>query len=356
MTIKKIMVVIICFFGLILSGFASSSGVLNIVPDAETTSVAGSYNYITGNIWNVYYNQAGLSKISDVVASASYKRVMNLFNYANLAAGFPLVKGFGAVGISFLDYGNTPLVTTFDGSTGLPVEGNTFYAYDFLVSVGYAYSLKNLGLNVGAGVKFLQNDIANNRVFYSAADLSIMESFLGDLSFGLNVRNIGVGINTVSDLPLNGSFGFSLPSKFLYKSGNDSTKFILGGQVNFNIVPSAINTVYGMASIKILFKNIFHINSGVVLGRNDVFIRFSSIGAGYSPMKNISVDYAYSQDADNIGFNHTLTLTYYPFNSISPKLKKTSEKSLTSPDTKKTTSLKEEQKVIKENQNEDWGD
>ncbi len=280
---------------------------LNIIPDAATTSIAGFSDNFNESIWSIYNNQANIGTFSYNLISFSYKRLMNLFNFVNLASGFKLKYGYVGVGLSFMDYGSDSLITSIDAATGLPVGGEEFYSYDLLFVTAYGYEFEKIGFSSGIGIKLLQNSIANRDLLYSVIDFSFLKD-IGDFRANLNIRNINLAMSSLSDIPLSINMNLLIPSSLFSKSKTRYSYFIPG--INFDLSDSILERVYGSLGVKIFLNRKVDLSGGMYIGKNNEFLQLNSLGIGYKIKRNILLNYSFSRESTYTEFTHCFTLQY----------------------------------------------
>ncbi len=315
---SKIIISIFIIIGILFAyNNIYASEILNLIPDAGTTGIAGLSDNSDNSIWSVYNNQANIASFDMHLFSFSYKRLMNLFNFINLAGGFKLKYGYAGIGISYMDYGSETLITGIDASTGLPVGGEDFYSYDLLVATAYGYDFSSIGLSAGIGIKLLQNSIANRDLLYAVFDVSFIE-MVGDIKLNLNVRNVDIGLSSIQDLPVNLNFNVLIPSTLFIKQSYNNQSFYIVSGVNFDMSDSVVEKVYGSLGADFMLNNRVNLRTGVFLGKNNVFIQFNSLGIGYQVNNAVKIDYSFSRESEYTEFTHSFTVQY----ALNPGTKK----------------------------------
>lgn len=211
---------------------------LRTLVGARASSMGGAFMAIPGDIYNVYYNPAGLAALNKRQGTLTYLNHLLDFQSGFLAYGQPFLNGTIAVGVHYFDYGN------FEGKDENNNPTSDFGSNSWTFSVGYSqYVIK--GLSLGASGKFINFKIAEFSENALAVDLAAIYSIESEaLHFGLGVFNVGTTttafIDTKDDLPMSVQFGASkqlehlplLVSAALIKYKGESLDFRFGGELN----------------------------------------------------------------------------------------------------------------------------
>jgi hypothetical protein len=151
--------------------------------------MAEAYTALADDINSIYWNPAGLGKISRHEITASYLSYVVNINSGYLGYTQPMLGGGFGVGLIYLDYGEIP-VTTGENPTG-DGEG-TYRPYDLAAIISYGCSL-HPALNVGINLKGVYEDIQGYTANGVAVDLGGIYELTRarDMSVGLTVKNLG---------------------------------------------------------------------------------------------------------------------------------------------------------------------
>lgn len=135
----------------------------------------------------IYYNPAGLSAVPYSEAMFSYMTYLADINvsYVAVSANF---RDIGAFGLSFntLDFGDIP-ITTFEHPDG---TGTTYSPGFYVVGLTYARSITDR-VSAGVTVKLVNETIIGTSAMGGAVDIGIQYRFVGNLSIGAALKNIG---------------------------------------------------------------------------------------------------------------------------------------------------------------------
>lgn len=174
---------------------------------ARPSALAGAFVGIVGDINNVAYNPAGLSYLTEKVASISYTNHILDFNTGFLAFAKPVSNGTAAIALNFVDFGQ--FERRDETNQALGEFGSSALAF----SLSYATGLIE-NLSAGGSVKYVRFDIDNFSASALAADVGLVFSVPSkDLNIGFAVQNIGANldnfIDTKDDLPTSLQLGAS---------------------------------------------------------------------------------------------------------------------------------------------------
>ena len=118
---------------------------LEFQPDAHGVALGGAYSAVGEGVSSLWWNPAGLSRLSRPETSVSYMRYPGraAFDYTFIAAGIPIIKdklvAGGYVGYLDMAHLNVTTVTQPDGT------GEVYKPYDYQAAASVAYRLiKNL--------------------------------------------------------------------------------------------------------------------------------------------------------------------------------------------------------------------
>ncbi len=204
---------------------SSSFSFLRIGAGAGPVGMAEAYTALADDINAIYWNPAGLGKITRHEITASYLSYVVNINSGYLGYAQPMLGGGFGIGLIYLDYGAIP-ITTGVNPTG---EGEgTYRPYDIAAIISYGCRL-NPALNVGINLKGVYEDIQGYTANGVALDLGGIFEFPGerDLSVGLTVKNLGYQtkafIDETHNLPLTIDLGWG------YKMLSDTLRWGLDG-------------------------------------------------------------------------------------------------------------------------------
>ncbi len=335
----KIMKHTIFFFGLFLTLVAWSQtggehvfSYLNLTTSPRQAALGGSVYSLNDDVSQPFWNPACINNTMDGQTAFNYLNYLGDIQYLSLSGVYELNPKIGSfhAGINYLTYGTLIEADELGNETG------EFHAYDMSLSVGYAYTIPNTALRIGANMKFLQSLIAEFNSTGIATDVGLYyESKEPRFTLAAVVRNAGVQLMTYDglreSLPLQVSIGGSLypehmpfrwfwamddllPWKIAYPNPSDE-------QVDFN----------GNVSTKVpgFFDNLFrHFSTGVEMFSGKGFnlrvgynarrarelrinnVRtFAGLSFGFGlRVKRFHLDYAYSR-YHPVSDSHTFGIT-----------------------------------------------
>ncbi len=154
---------------------------------ARSISTAGAFLSNTYGAEAIYYNPAGLAGSTRSEVLFSYMNYFADINISYFATGFN-VGDIGTFGISYkaIDFGNIP-VTTESNPEGTGANYSPAY-----YTLGFTYA-KTVTDRVRAGVtmKYISEGIMSTRAQGLGFDFGVQYKFVGDLSIGVAIKNIG---------------------------------------------------------------------------------------------------------------------------------------------------------------------
>lgn len=321
------------------SAGSTSATFLKLPLGPKAVSMAGAYTSVSGDIYSMYYNPAGLNFVDNSLSIMHNDYVLDMnqlyIAYANKSHLFDKYIGNRESRFA-LSFNYFYTAKDLERRSGLyendilnpisPVEGR-FRAYDFALSANYAF-IYDYRTYMGAGLKFISQTIDNESAYSFALDLGIIRSVefkekLFDVGFA--VKNIGPGIKFDKkrfDLPL--TFALGISHRIL------ETQTLL----SFDILKYIDNYPYFMFGMEQAVSSKFFIRAGYKyrLYGNELgaFSGFST-GIGFN-YENYSFDYAFTPYSD-FGYSHKLSLTYrFPVKKSAvqkkeEEIKRTDEKS-----------------------------
>lgn len=269
---------------------------------ARASAMAGAFIAIPGDVHAMHFNPAGMSTITNRVASATYLNHVLDFQSGFVGYAQPF-RNYGVlgIGINYMDYG------TFNETDNNGEKYGTFGASSFVISTAIGREFFQ-GASAGIGFKYIRSEIERYTAQAYAFDVGILYAvpFAEELNIAVTVTNIGQStsafIETKEDVPLKYAAGFSkklahlplLLNVLVYKYVDFDFQFALGGE--FTLSPG-------------LFLRLGYNSIGRdqrVEGDLDQ-VAGASIGFGYQ-WKQFSLDYSLSSMGE-IGSLNRLTFS-----------------------------------------------
>ena len=189
---KKFLTVTLIFINAIL--FAQSkvgstaAPFLNIGIGPRALSMGGAFVATANDVTALYWNPAGISKMSDNQALFSHTQWFADITY-NWAGATLNLGSLGNIGLSltYLDYGEME-VTTMSEQEG---TGEMFGASDMSLAFTYSRRLTDR-FAIGGSIKYISQSIWNSTASAAAVDLGVLfHSDIYGLRIGASITNFG---------------------------------------------------------------------------------------------------------------------------------------------------------------------
>src|SRR3990172_8495738 len=134
---------------------------------ARPSSMGGAFIAVPGDVYNVIYNPAGLSALSQRQGALTYLNHLLDFQSGFLGYAQPVWHGVAAAAFNFYDFGN------FDGKNENNEDTGEFGANGLVFSIAYAQDIiKNLSL--GGNAKYIRFQIDNFTETAIAVDAGLL--------------------------------------------------------------------------------------------------------------------------------------------------------------------------------------
>jgi len=302
--LKKLIyaVVIVFAFIIIISEHVdakeSGSSFLRISADATGAAMADAQGAMTGDVYAMYWNPAGLSDILFKEFGASYQSIFQGINYSFLGYA-TLTKKFGAVGgqVFFLSSGSiTSTYENPDGSFG--GSGSSFSVADLGIGFSQAKSITR-SLSYGLSVKVLSHKIMDQQASSIAGDVGVIyQSLAEQLKVGVALQNFSTEYRFINEYlrePWN--IRFSALYNF------DKIPFMVVG--DYNIISGYPNAL-GIGAEYRLF-DIIALRAGLKLPPPSGLVSSISTGLGINLLGLYQLDYAVSSHLA-LGINQRFSL------------------------------------------------
>ncbi len=181
---------------------------LNLETSPRAAALGGTFVANTNDVNVMFYNPAGIAKLTATPVSTSYLMHLEEINSAYVV-GSRFFEGYGrfAASVQYVNYGTFTKADEYGNQTG------EFGASDLAIAAGYG---NELGENFyyGISLKFIYSGIDSYSSTAIASDLGLMYILPETKwSFGFSVLNLGTQltsyISETEKLPLNVRLGFS---------------------------------------------------------------------------------------------------------------------------------------------------
>jgi hypothetical protein len=308
---------LIFLFSGISRAISSNAGTTNgnflkLATDARGVAFGDSSVTMAQGADALRWNPALLASLDGKNVSGTHVQYYQGVTMENVAGAYPFENSGLAVSAFYLSAGDLE---------GRDVSGNAtgdFKFYDLVGTVGYGRKLMNrtegsaVDLSLGAGLKLVQEAIANQSYENPAIDLGLALTPLDDLNLGLTVRNLSSGSAHFSREIVGGA-SYTVYRNFtagvaVNESNDAPVRFSAGGEYRF---PEAYN-----AAVRAGYQSHDSVDdstdSGITSLRNGGLAGLT-MGAGFDfpipqlQSMKLGADYAMAPFGA-LGISHTITL------------------------------------------------
>ena len=166
----------------------TAAAFLSVGVGARAMAQGGAYVAAADDASSLYWNAAGLARMTRGEAFASHSEWLGGLRHDHLAVAMPALGGVAAVGVTSLGVPEM-LVRTEDRQEG---TGETFDAQDIALALAYARAITDR-FSLGGTVKYVQQRIWNESATGVALDIGTQfrTDFFGGLVIGASVSNFG---------------------------------------------------------------------------------------------------------------------------------------------------------------------
>lgn len=265
---------------------------LTLPQGARPVAMGEAFTAVSGDIYSVHWNPAGLADLGGWAATASFAPTYLDMYYGYLAGAKSWRKASLGLALSYFDYGG------LDGLDEHARNPASFTASDLAVSLGLAYRLPRQKLQLGISSRYLSQRIEEESAGTVMFDLGAVKK-LHRLSLGASARNLGPGpkfVEQASGLPVTFALGAT------YYFYNLPLVPALSVEIPLDDSPAAA------AGIEYSFAKHLSLRAGLKTERDDGFLSWLRAGFGVN-YQGIRLDYAVIPSA-NMGYTHTISLGY----------------------------------------------
>ncbi|OQX90055.1 MAG: hypothetical protein B6D65_00060 [candidate division Zixibacteria bacterium 4484_93] len=271
----------------------SQAQFLEIGPGARSSGMAGAFLGVADDITAIYYNPAGLARLTGAEFGAGYLKYPAGINYSYAAAAYPAFGG--VIGSAFYNLGTDKMpVRNPSHPEG---TGQTFSANDMACGMTYSRMLTDR-FSVGITAKFIGEFYEDETAYGWAVDIgTFYQTQFKSLRLGMMLSNFGPDMKFIEQsYPIPMAFQFGMAAEVLQDANNRLTLSLLGLHPNDNLEKFGFGVEYAFREYAFLragyrltgysFKDIDKYNS-----------EGFSFGGGISvpvAMKKVCLDYAYT--------------------------------------------------------------
>ncbi len=202
------------FILIILTNFSAAGLFDDRYPSARALGMGGAMVAVANDVWAGYYNPAGLADVQNYYVASSYNMPFGYSFFRNyfIAGTAELPENYGAVSISFQDFGVNYLGNEMSTEYTAAISHGFYLMKDIHSSLSFGYNLKlyhwKLGESVGTwnesdGV-YLNDGLELGSASTFGIDIGAQASLYGRTFIGVYLININaptIGANTKHDLP-----------------------------------------------------------------------------------------------------------------------------------------------------------
>lgn len=264
-------------------GVGSSAGVTLLQPvSAKVSGLGEACASLSGEVFSLYYNPAGLSSLEQQAVSFMYQKGVAEDNFTTLIYGKKFTFGTLGVSVLYYDTGEVEMYNT-DGVLISEVGQK-----DMVFSIGGAKEIG--GFPVGINLKVISSEIFGESATAFAVDLGGQykkELFNGRLQTGLSIQNLGTELTYLEEgesLPLTIRPGIS------YSKEMNSNAFLVSCDIPYYVNEEEMLVLFG---VEYTYNKLFSLRGGYRLNLDDADKEDESINIGLGiNWKNYSLDYA----------------------------------------------------------------
>jgi hypothetical protein len=197
--LRKLMLVFLVLFCVVSHGQIGGKYVyqfLNLVTSPRQAALGGKTITIYDNDVNqVHFNPATINADMNNNLALNYGSYFKEVTYGTASYAYTYdrhLQTFQA-GVNYVNYGK------FDGYDQNGQATSQFTGNEIALSLGYAYSIPNTDLFIGANTKLISSTLESYHSFGAAVDLGFLYiDEKNDVNWGLVVRNVGTQITSYS--------------------------------------------------------------------------------------------------------------------------------------------------------------
>ncbi|MDQ1317011.1 MAG: PorV/PorQ family protein [Candidatus Poribacteria bacterium] len=287
---SEYLLIIMCFLLILcmsqqLYAEEANSSFLGIDVDARGNAMGGAQGTITGNIYSVYWNPAGLSEVLFNEVGATYNRMFQDINYSFIGYAMPS-DFYGTLAFQVCYLGSGPIISTYESLDGsFAGEGDSFSVTDISFGVSQSKVITE-NLAYGVNIKFISHKIMDKNAFDLAGDAGVIyQPPVKGVKFGFVFRNL----STVYSF-MNSKFREPWNLKFASSYELSDIPLTLAG--DYNVIAEQKDTLNIGAEYWIF--DIVALRTGMRLPSPNGFLSSLSVGIGFNLLDLYQLDYSFS--------------------------------------------------------------
>jgi len=266
----------------------ANSSFLGIDVDARGNAMGGAQGTITGNIYSVYWNPAGLSEVLFKEVGATYNRMFQDINYSFIGYAMP-TDFYGTLALQIFYLGSGAITSTYENLDGsFAGAGKSFSVTDMGFGVSQSKAITE-NLAYGVNVKIISHKIMDKSAFDLAGDAGVIyHPPVNGLKFGFALRNLSTMYSFLNSK-------FREPWNLKFASSYELTNIPLTLAADYNVVAAQKDTLNVGAEYWIY--DIVALRTGMRLPSPSGFLSSLSIGMGFNLLDLYQFDYSLSPNS-----------------------------------------------------------
>jgi hypothetical protein len=262
-----------------------NSSFLGIDIDARGNAMGGAQGTITGNIYSVYWNPAGLSEVLFKEVGATYNRMFQDINYSFIGYAMPS-DFYGTLAFQVFYLGSGSITSTYENFDGsFAGAGDSFSVTDLGFGISQSKAITE-NLAYGVNIKLITHKIMDKNAFDLAGDAGVIyHPPVEGVKFGFALRNLSTMYSFMNNK-------FREPWNLKFASSYDFSNIPLTLAGDYNIVAAQKDTLNIGAEYWIF--DIVALRTGMRLPSPDGFLSSLSAGIGFNLLDLYQLDYSLS--------------------------------------------------------------
>ena len=274
---------------------------------AKAAAMANAYSAASSDVNSVFYNPAGIAKLSQKMISSTYMSYFDGINCGSVAYGTNYKNGF-KLGFYAQYLSATEDRTLIDENGNYAGTDGSFGASDLLAGIALAKTI-NPQLDIGFSLKYLRESLDDTNASAILLDAALLHQTANEnLTIGAAIRNFGAQITYFTD----SDYKENLPTTYVI-----GFHYLVSQKIsaNLDIQKPAKNDAYGCIGLEYRWNEKFSLRSGYKTNATDwkkggdsEFLSGLSFGFGML-WKKMQIDYAIVSYGD-LGLVNQISLGY----------------------------------------------